>query len=214
LRQQLNAYAAIRIVWNPGVGTLSLTSTGSLIKPSSPAFLSMLRASASVIGTTEQRQLNPLGGYIFRHTGSIARATKRSMASCSGRTRLSPTVQYCQNGSASITLASVFVTTQLPKAKQGLAGGLLNSVLQLGVALLLGFSDILQAGTVERVGLKESYKNTFWLGVASAVAGLVVVTLWGNVPRASSDLTADEKLELHREATRLEAVESRPQQGL
>jgi len=110
----------------------------------------------------------------------------------------------------SITLASVFVTTQLPKVKQGLAGGLLNSVLQLGVALLLGFSDILQANTVDRVGLKNSYKNTFWLGVGSAVAGLVVVTIWGGVPRAKSDLTADEKLELEREATRLSTMSSHP----
>jgi len=110
----------------------------------------------------------------------------------------------------SITLASVFVTTQLPKAKQGLAGGLLNSVLQLGVALLLGFSDILQANTVDEVGLKNSYKNTFWLGVGSGAAGLVVVTLWGNVPRAKSDMTADEKLELEREATRLSTIASRP----
>lgn len=108
----------------------------------------------------------------------------------------------------SITLASVFVTTQLPKAKQGLAGGLLNSVLQLGVALLLGFSDILQANTVDSVGLKKSYKNTFWLGVGSAVAGLFVVTIWGGVPRAKSDLTADEKLELEREATRLTTMSS------
>ncbi|KEF57201.1 uncharacterized protein A1O9_07391 [Exophiala aquamarina CBS 119918] len=111
----------------------------------------------------------------------------------------------------SITLASVFVTTQLPKAKQGLAGGLLNSVLQLGVALLLGVSDILQARTVDAVGLKASYKNTFWLGVGSAVAGLAVVTIWGNVPRAKSDMTADEKLELEREATRLSTMPSHPQ---
>lgn len=108
----------------------------------------------------------------------------------------------------SITLASVFVTTQLPKARQGLAGGLLNSVLQLGVALLLGFSDILQSNTVDKVGLEKSYKNTFWLGVGSAVAGLIVVVFWGGVPRAKSDMTADEKLELEREATRLTTISS------
>lgn len=108
----------------------------------------------------------------------------------------------------SITLASVFVTTQLPKARQGLAGGLLNSMLQLGVAFLLGFSDILQSNTVDKVGLEKSYKNTFWLGVGSAVAGLIVVVFWGGVPRAKSDMTADEKLELEREATRLTTISS------
>jgi MFS family permease len=102
----------------------------------------------------------------------------------------------------SYTLMSVFITTTLPSARQGLGGGLINSVLQLGIAVCLGFTDIIQSYTVEDVGLRQSYKFTFWFGVAAAAMGLILVTLFGKVPKAKSDLTADEKAELAREATR------------
>lgn len=106
----------------------------------------------------------------------------------------------------SYTLICVFITTKLPSARQGLAGGLINSVLQLGMAVVLGFSDIIQSYTVDEAGLRQSYKNTFWLGVATGAASLVIMTVWGDVGTAKSDLTADEKLELEREATRLSSV--------
>lgn len=109
----------------------------------------------------------------------------------------------------SYSLMTVFITTQLPKARQGLAGGLINSILQLGFALLLGFTDIVQSYTLES-GLRQSYKNTFWVGVASGGACLILVAIWGRVPKAKSDLTADEKLELQREVTRLSEA-SRPE---
>lgn len=122
-----------------------------------------------------------------------------------------PAMVLCTIGiDLSYTLASVFVTTQFPKARQGLAGGLLNSVLQLGVALLLGASDIIQSYTVDEVGLKQSYKNVFWLGTAAACTSVVVIAIWGGVPRAKSDLTADEKLELEREATRISSYSTGP----
>jgi len=101
----------------------------------------------------------------------------------------------------SINLMTVFVTTQLPKARQGLAGGLINSVLQLGIALCLGLTDIIQTQTVESQGLRQSYKNCFWFGTAVAAVTLALMTVWGGVPRATSDLTADEKAELRRVAT-------------
>jgi MFS family permease len=114
----------------------------------------------------------------------------------------------------SYNLMTVFVTTVLPKRRQGLGGGLINSVLQLGVALTLGFSDIIQTYTVERSAeqdstatLRRSYQNAFWLGVGFAAAGLILVTIWGKIPKATSDLTADEKADLQREATREEEVE-------
>jgi hypothetical protein len=102
----------------------------------------------------------------------------------------------------SYTVMTVFVTTSLPSARQGLAGGLINSVLQLGIALCLGFTDILQSFTVDSQGLMRSYKNTFWFGVGVAATSLVMVAIWGKVPKAKSDLTADEKAELARVASR------------
>ncbi|KAJ8115991.1 hypothetical protein OPT61_g2485 [Boeremia exigua] len=97
-------------------------------------------------------------------------------------------------------LMTVFITTKLPKAQQGLAGGLLNSVLQLGVALTLGITDIIQVATVGKDGLASSYKYTFWFGVSAAAVSVLLVTFWGDVPKATSDLTADERLELIRAA--------------
>jgi MFS family permease len=99
-------------------------------------------------------------------------------------------------------IATIFITTQLPSERQGLGGGLINSVLQLGVAFCLGLTDIIQTGTVAHQGLRRSYKNTFWFGVAAATASLLLMVLFVNVPKAKSDLTADEKRELEREATR------------
>ena len=100
----------------------------------------------------------------------------------------------------STILMTVFITTTFPAAQQGLAGGVINSVLQLGVALCLGLTDIIQSATVEEVGLGRSYKNTFWFGVGAGAVSLLLLGTWGRVPKAKSDLTADEKAELMREA--------------
>lgn len=122
----------------------------------------------------------------------------------------------------SITLVMVFVTTQLPMARQGLAGGFVNSVLQLGMAIAIGLTDIIRTQTEPYAGQVQSYKNVFWFGVAAGGLSLIVLAIWGRVPRyvhpsiipndfmeiltlcyrAHSDLTADEKAELRREATR------------
>ena len=101
-------------------------------------------------------------------------------------------------------LMTVFITTTFPAAQQGLAGGVINSVLQLGVALCLGLTDVIQSGTVKEVGLGRSYKNTFWFGVGAGAVSLVLMGAWGRVPMAKSDLTADEKMELIREAKLVE----------
>lgn len=100
----------------------------------------------------------------------------------------------------STILMTVFVTTTFPTAQQGLAGSVINSVLQLGVAFVLALTDIIQSATVDQAGLGKSYKNTFWFGLGAAAASLLILAIWGKVPKASSDLTADEKAELLEEA--------------
>nr|XP_036577239.1 drug resistance protein [Colletotrichum truncatum]KAF6784178.1 drug resistance protein [Colletotrichum truncatum] len=100
----------------------------------------------------------------------------------------------------STILMTVFVTTTFPTAQQGLAGSVINSVLQLGVAVVLGLADNIQSATVDEAGLGNSYKNTFWFGVGLAAASLSILAIWGKVPKASGDLTADEKAELLEEA--------------
>ena len=74
-------------------------------------------------------------------------------------------------------------------------------MLQLGVALCLGCTDLIQTSTVQTQGLRRSYKNTFWFAVAAAGVALVLMAFFVHVPRARSALTADEKGELEREAT-------------
>ena len=108
----------------------------------------------------------------------------------------------------STILMTVFITTKIPTEQQGLAGGVINSVLQLGVAFVLGFADIIQSRTVSEVGLGRSYKNTYWLGVAVSGAGLVLMTIWGKVPKATSELRPEERKELEREATREVTIDS------
>ena len=72
------------------------------------------------------------------------------------------------------------------------------------MALCLGLTDVIQSGTVKEVGLGRSYKNTFWFGVGAGAVSLVLMGAWGRVPMAKSDLTADEKMELIREAKLVE----------
>ncbi|SCV48040.1 related to multidrug resistance protein [Fusarium fujikuroi] len=100
----------------------------------------------------------------------------------------------------STILSTVFVTTSFPTAQQGLADSVINSVLQLGVAFVLALTDIIQSATVDEAGLAKSYKNTFWFGVGAAAASLLILAIWGKIPKASSDLTADERAELLEEA--------------
>lgn len=83
----------------------------------------------------------------------------------------------------SITLVMVFVTTQLPLARQGLAGGFVNSVLQLGVAIAIGLADIIRTNTEPYAGEVQSYKNVFWFGVAAGALSLIILAIWGRVPR-------------------------------
>jgi predicted MFS family arabinose efflux permease len=98
----------------------------------------------------------------------------------------------------SVILMTVFVTSTFSSSQQGLAGGVINAVLQLGVAFTLGVADIIQTRTVQHDGLGHSYKNTFWLGVGAGMLSVVIMAIWGRVPKATSGLTADEKEELMR----------------
>ncbi|KAK5125375.1 hypothetical protein LTR85_000484 [Meristemomyces frigidus] len=102
----------------------------------------------------------------------------------------------------STILMTVFITTNFSNSRQGLAGGVINSVLQLGVAVCLGLTDIIQSLTIEEVGLRKSYKNTFWFGLAAGFLSLFLMTIWGKIPKATSDLTPDEKTELERQSGR------------
>jgi len=97
------------------------------------------------------------------------------------------------------SVTNIFLSSTLPARQQGLAGGLANALLQLSIAILLGFSDIVATMTSYQ-GEKQSYKNVFWFELACGAAALVVFVGFVRIDSAKSDLTADEKEVLAREA--------------
>ena len=114
-----------------------------------------------------------------------------------------PAMILCTVGiDTGFNVTTVFITTQLPSAQQGLAGGLINSILQLGLSFTLAFADIAQTSVERKSNLREGFKATFWLGVGVGSSALILMTVWGGIPMAKSDLTADEKRELALEAER------------
>jgi len=98
-------------------------------------------------------------------------------------------------------VANIFITTSLPKARQGLAGSFMNSLLFLGIAVFLSFADLAVSETEER-GRRGSYKVAFWLATALAGAGLIIMFLGVKIGKAKSDLTLDEREELENELVR------------
>ncbi|PSS08941.1 hypothetical protein M430DRAFT_109331 [Amorphotheca resinae ATCC 22711] len=98
------------------------------------------------------------------------------------------------------SVSNVFITTNLPKHRQGLAGALINSVLFLGISFFLGFADLAVTSTAH-LGLRGSYKVAFWFGVGCAAVSLILITLFVDVGRAKSDLTIEEKAELEADLT-------------
>lgn len=98
-------------------------------------------------------------------------------------------------------VSNIFITTSMPKARQGLAGAFMNSLLFLGIAVFLSFAD-LAVNENEEMGQRQSYKIAFWLATGLAGAGLIVMFLGVQIGKASSELTVDEKMELEQELTR------------
>jgi MFS family permease len=98
-------------------------------------------------------------------------------------------------------VSNIFITTSLPKARQGLAGAFMNSLLFLGIAVFLSFADLVVSETEGR-GQSESYKLAFWLATALAGAGLIVMFLGVRIGKAKSALTVEEREELESELTR------------
>ncbi|KZF25302.1 MFS general substrate transporter [Xylona heveae TC161] len=113
------------------------------------------------------------------------------------------------------SVTNIFISTNMPKKRQGLAGAFINSVLYLGISFLLGFADITAAqtsssssssssvsssdsssaaktGTVS-AGETKAYKSVFWFEMACAATALVVAIAFVRITEAKSDMTFDEK---------------------
>ncbi|WYZ41161.1 hypothetical protein EsH8_V_000056 [Colletotrichum jinshuiense] len=98
------------------------------------------------------------------------------------------------------TVSNVFITTNLPGHRQGLAGAVINSLLFLGISFFLGIGDVV-AGQTSHLGVKKSYHAAFWL--ATGVAGVALVLYaFVRIGSAKSDLTMEEREQLEAEARR------------
>jgi MFS family permease len=97
------------------------------------------------------------------------------------------------------SVSNVFITTNMPKNRQGLAGALINSVLFLGMSFFLGIADITVAATAH-LGQRESFKVAFWLGVGCAGLSLIILVGFVRIDKAKSDLTIEERAQLEAEA--------------
>ncbi|ORY14408.1 major facilitator superfamily domain-containing protein [Clohesyomyces aquaticus] len=108
----------------------------------------------------------------------------------------------CATAGVDITynVTNIFITTSMPKARQGLAGALINSMLFLGISFFLGLADLAVTQTADR-GQRESYKVAFWFATGCAIFGMTVMFLGVKIGKAESGLTIEEKAELERELT-------------
>lgn len=97
-------------------------------------------------------------------------------------------------------VSNVFITTNIARHRQGLAGGLINSLLFLGISFFLGLSD-LAVSEDEKRGGKEGHKVAFWFATGcAAVVLLIFMTI--KVGKAEADLTLEEKERLEEERRR------------
>ncbi|KAF4556896.1 putative drug resistance protein [Elsinoe fawcettii] len=90
-----------------------------------------------------------------------------------------------------VNISTIFISTTMPKHRQGLAGALVNSIMQLGIAFMLGFADVVVTETADQ-GVSRKYKNAFWLEVGCASLALVLLAGFVKIDKAKSQLTADE----------------------
>ena len=70
-------------------------------------------------------------------------------------------------------VSNVFLTTNVPRRRQGVAGAVINSLLFLGISFFLGLADVVVAEQASS-GLKESYRMAFWFGTACAGVSLLI----------------------------------------
>lgn len=109
------------------------------------------------------------------------------------------------------SVSNIFITTHMPRKRQGLAGALINCLVFLGISVFLGFADIAVTATTH-LGLKESYKVACWFGVGCAGVSLLLLVAFVKIEKAKSDLTTDEKAELEAEVSMMMPVASQPEE--
>jgi hypothetical protein len=97
-------------------------------------------------------------------------------------------------------VSNVYITTNVPRHRQGVAGAVIFSLVFLGTSFFLGVADVAVAETRWK-GTEESYRIAFWFG--TAVAG-VALTLFcvTRIGLAKSQLLIEEMEALQSEEER------------
>ena len=90
-------------------------------------------------------------------------------------------------------ITNIFITTSLPRKQQGLAGAVIMLLMHLGIAVFLGFADIVNTYTVARLGLRKSYHAVFWFEVACAATALCILVFFVKIRKAESEMTVEER---------------------
>lgn len=106
----------------------------------------------------------------------------------------------------SYNVSSIFITTNVAKHEQGLAGACVNGLVFLGIAFFLGWADLAVAKTAH-LGVRSSYKTAFFLATGCAGVAIVMVALGIRVEKAKSSLTVEEKGDLRDEPIAGESVQ-------
>lgn len=109
------------------------------------------------------------------------------------------------------TVSNVFLTTSLPRHRQGLAGAVISVTLFLGGAFFLAVADVAKSQFHSAgMSLKMQYKGVFWIGVGAA--GVALLTCFFiRLGKAGCALTVDEKQVIEFEAELV--TESKPRRG-
>ncbi|KAK5655333.1 hypothetical protein OQA88_5900 [Cercophora sp. LCS_1] len=96
-------------------------------------------------------------------------------------------------------VSNVFITNNVPRHRQGLAGALINTLLFLGISFFLGLADLAVSEHEKRNPGGEPHRVAFWFATACAAVSLVIyVTI--DIGKAESDLTVEEKAKRNTEA--------------
>lgn len=89
------------------------------------------------------------------------------------------------------TVSNVFLTTSLPKNRQGLAGALINVTLYLGCAFILAISNVVSAQFESRGwDMKEQYQGVFFFGAGIGGVALFICLFIG-LGKATGAATSD-----------------------
>lgn len=95
-------------------------------------------------------------------------------------------------------VSNVFITTNISRDRQGAAGGLITSLLFLGISFFLGLADLAVAEDEKRGGT-QGHRVAFWFATAcSAVVAIIFSTI--KIGKAEAELTMEERMQQDKES--------------